>query len=43
MDAHQYGGPGNVDIDTCEPCSVHWLDRGELRRIALAPDHHYVV
>lgn len=41
MDAHQYGGPGNVDIDTCEPCEVHWLDRGELRKIALAPDHHY--
>lgn len=41
MDAHQYGGPGNVDIDTCEPCAVHWLDRGELRRIAMAPDHHY--
>jgi Zn-finger nucleic acid-binding protein len=41
MDAHQYCGPGNVHIDTCEPCSVHWLDRGELRRIALAPDHHY--
>jgi Zn-finger nucleic acid-binding protein len=43
MDAHPYGGPGNVNIDTCETCSVHWLDRGELRRIALAPDHHYVV
>jgi Zn-finger nucleic acid-binding protein len=42
MDAHQYGGPGNVDIDTCEPCAVHWLDRGELRRIAMAPDRHYV-
>jgi len=41
MDTHPYYGPGNVDIDTCEPCAVHWLDRGELRRIALAPDHHY--
>jgi Zn-finger nucleic acid-binding protein len=42
MDAHQYGGPGNIAIDTCETCSVHWLDRGELRRIAMAPDHRYV-
>jgi Zn-finger nucleic acid-binding protein len=42
MDAHPYYGPGNVHIDTCEACSVHWLDRGELQRIALAPDHHYV-
>ncbi len=41
MDTHPYGGPGNVVIDTCEACEVHWLDRGELRRIALAPDHHY--
>ena len=43
MDTHLYGGPGNVIMDTCEPCEVHWLDRGELRRIALAPDHHYTV
>jgi Zn-finger nucleic acid-binding protein len=42
MDAHQYCGPGNVDIDSCEPCSVHWLDRGELRRMALAPDRRYL-
>jgi Zn-finger nucleic acid-binding protein len=42
MDTHFYGGPGNVIIDTCERCSVHWLDRGELHRIALAPDHRYV-
>ena len=41
MDTHQYGGPGNIIIDTCEPCEVHWLDRGELRRIALAPDRSY--
>lgn len=41
MDTHPYYGPGNVIIDTCEPCEVHWLDRGELRRIAFAPDHHY--
>lgn len=41
MDTHPYCGPGNVIIDTCESCEVHWLDRGELRRIASAPDHHY--
>jgi Zn-finger nucleic acid-binding protein len=37
---HPYGGPGNVHIDTCEHCSVIWLDRNELRRIVLAPDHY---
>jgi Zn-finger nucleic acid-binding protein len=41
MDTHPYGGPGNIIMDTCEPCEVHWLDRGELRRIAFAPDHRY--
>jgi len=35
---HVYGGPGNVAIDTCERCLVNWLDAGELRRIAAAPD-----
>jgi len=35
---HVYGGPGNVAIDTCERCLVNWLDPGELRRIAVAPD-----
>ncbi|MGD0548268.1 MAG: hypothetical protein ABR991_10645, partial [Terracidiphilus sp.] len=34
MDAHFYGGPGNVVIDSCEECCVIWLDRGEARRIA---------
>ena len=43
MDTHLYGGPGNVIIDTCENCSVHWLDHGELQRIARAPDHRYVI
>jgi Zn-finger nucleic acid-binding protein len=38
MDDHPYGGPGNVIIDSCESCSVVWLDRGELRRIVVAPD-----
>ncbi len=38
MDRHLYGGGGNVDVDSCEPCSVLWLDRGELSRIVAAPD-----
>lgn len=38
MDAHVYGGPGNVIIDSCEDCCLIWLDRGELMRIAHAPD-----
>jgi Zn-finger nucleic acid-binding protein len=38
MRSHLYGGPGNIVIDTCEHCQVNWLDAGELRRIALAPD-----
>jgi len=41
MDNHLYGGPGNILMDTCEPCEVHWLDKGELKRIALAPDYRY--
>jgi Zn-finger nucleic acid-binding protein len=42
MDTHSYGGPGNIILDTCESCEVHWLDRGELHRIALAPDHTHM-
>jgi hypothetical protein len=38
MLGHLYGGPGNVVIDSCERCQVNWLDPGELRRIAIAPD-----
>jgi Zn-finger nucleic acid-binding protein len=38
MENHPYMGPGNVVIDTCESCSVNWLDRGELQRIVAAPD-----
>jgi len=38
MLGHLYGGPGNVFIDSCERCQVNWLDPGELRRIAIAPD-----
>lgn len=39
MTGHPYGGPGNVNIDTCESCSVVWLDRNELQRIVMAPDY----
>jgi Zn-finger nucleic acid-binding protein len=38
MDRHLYGGGGNVNVDSCEPCGVLWLDRGELSRIVAAPD-----
>jgi Zn-finger nucleic acid-binding protein len=27
-----------MDVDSCEPCGVLWLDRGELSRIVAAPD-----
>lgn len=39
--SHHYAGPGNVVIDTCSRCMVNWLDQGELRRIALAPDRSW--
>ena len=42
MVGHPYGGPGNVNIDTCEACSAIWLDRNELDRIVMAPDHYPV-
>jgi Zn-finger nucleic acid-binding protein len=38
MLSHIYAGPGNAVIDSCERCQVNWLDPGELRRIAVAPD-----
>jgi Zn-finger nucleic acid-binding protein len=38
MEAHFYAGPGNVVIDSCEPCALNWLDHGELLRIARAPE-----
>ena len=41
MDTHPYYGPGNVIIDSCEECSVLWLDYGELARIVRAPDRRY--
>ncbi len=39
MDAHRYGGPGNVILGSCEKCTLLWLDHGELMRIVRAPDH----
>jgi len=41
MDTHFYAGPGNVVIDDCSRCELNWLDAGELRSIAHAPDHSY--
>jgi Zn-finger nucleic acid-binding protein len=38
MDAHFYAGPGNVVIDSCEECSLIWLDHGAITRIAHAAD-----
>jgi hypothetical protein len=38
MDTHLYAGPGNVVVDSCEDCSLIWLDRGELTHIVRAPD-----
>lgn len=38
MDTHFYAGPGNVILDSCSSCFLIWLDRGELARIANAPD-----
>ena len=37
MEVHPYYGPGNVIIDSCGPCDLVWLDRGELKQIADAP------
>ena len=39
-EAHLYAGPGNVVIDSCDTCSLNWLDHGELMRIAHSPDEH---
>ena len=39
MDAHRYAGAGNVVVDTCDNCSLIWFDRGEITRIAHAPDN----
>ena len=37
MTTHPYYGPGNVVIDSCEPCELIWLDFGELEQIVDAP------
>jgi len=42
MVGYPYGGPGNVNLDSCERCSVIWLDYRELWRIVQAPDHYPV-
>jgi Zn-finger nucleic acid-binding protein len=42
MDTHYYAGPGNVIVDSCDNCDLLWLDRGELTRIAHAPDESSV-
>ena len=41
MEAHFYAGPGNVTIDSCDACSLNWLDHGELMRIVHAPDERH--
>ena len=41
MDTHPYAGGGAVIIDSCENCSLNWLDYSELDRIVRAPDHVY--
>jgi Zn-finger nucleic acid-binding protein len=38
METHFYAGPGNAVIESCESCSLNWLDHGELARIVHAPD-----
>ena len=42
MDTHFYSGPGNVIVDACDTCLLIWFDRGELTRIARAPDENTV-
>lgn len=37
MATHPYFGPGNVVIETCDPCDLIWLDYGELQRMVDAP------
>jgi Zn-finger nucleic acid-binding protein len=36
MESHFYAGSGNVVMDTCETCCLHWLDHDEVARIAQA-------
>jgi Zn-finger nucleic acid-binding protein len=39
MDTHFYAGPGNVIMDSCDACSLNWLDHGELTCIVRAPEY----
>lgn len=41
MDTHPYAGGGAVIIDSCEHCSLNWLDYGELDKIGRATDRQY--
>jgi Zn-finger nucleic acid-binding protein len=37
MESHPYYGPGNIVLNTCNPCQLAWLDHGELAKIIRAP------
>ena len=37
MDSHPYYGPGNLVLNTCNPCQLAWLEHGELAKIIRAP------
>jgi Zn-finger nucleic acid-binding protein len=37
MEAHPYGGPGPVVVDSCARCRLIWLDAGEIGIIERAP------
>lgn len=37
MEVHPYYGPGPAVIDSCSPCGLIWLDRGEMTTIETAP------
>ena len=37
MDSHPYYGPGNLVLNTCNPCQLAWFDHGELAKIIRAP------
>ncbi len=39
MNTHVYAGGGNVVMDSCSPCELNWLDRGELMRIVHSGDY----
>ena len=37
METHAYAGPGNAVIDTCFPCRLIFLDKGELTKLVETP------